>query len=269
MDAVGVNPPAAVVAGSPGCRCGLIRLPPPVAPGCRRGLLLVVLVAAVRDFLLPLLLDAASIERAARRTGSRNSGVAATRVWGCRIAARRGGGKSGGAAGSQEGQREVRSGSGKSGAAAGSQEWQQELREGQREVRSGSGKSGAAATRVGDWPEGAAGGQEGQQQGSGPPDCGQERQQELTRGSGNSRGAAELTRGSRTHERQREVVSGPVGPMPGVVGSVTRASRWCCLGGALGIRDDVHCCDATDRRGARGRGGVDATGLTPADTPDL
>ncbi len=255
MDAVGVNPPAAVVAGSPGCRCGLIGLPPPVAPGCRRGLLLVVLVAAVRDFLLPLLLDAASIERAARRTGSRNSGVAATRVWGCRIAARRGGGKSGGAAGSQEGQREVRSGSGKSGAAAESQERQQQEsgtgQKGQRGVRRGSNKGlgRRIAARSGSRnSRGAAGTHEGQQ---------------------NSRGAAELTRGSRTHEGQREVVSGPVGPMPGVVGSVTRASRWCCLGGALGIRDDVHCCDATDRRGARGRGGVDATGLTPADTPDL
>ena len=205
MDAVGVNPPAAVVAGSPGCRCGLIRLPPPVAPGCRRGLLLVVLVAAVRDFLLPLLLDAASIERAARRTGSRNSGVAATRVWGCRIAARRGGGKSGGAAGSQEGQREVRSGSGKSGAAAESQERQQQEsgtgQKGQRGVRRGSNKGlgRRIAARSGSRnSRGAAGTHEGQQNSRGAA--------ELTRGSVNSRAAAgSRERAGWPHARGRRI----------------------------------------------------------------
>ena len=197
----------AAVAGSSGCRRPL--RPAAVAGCCWWFSLLQFVTSCCRSFSTPHLLSGQREGRAAgtQEWQQQGSGAAGLRPGGAvgsqegQRGVRRGSGKSGAAAGSQERQREVRNGSGKSGmaagthgGAAGSQERQRKVRSGSNKsrglARRGSGGSGGAATRV--WaaglrPGAAAGTHEAQP---------------------NSRGAAELTRGSRTHEGQRELTSG-------------------------------------------------------------
>ena len=184
----------AAVAGSSGCRRPL--RPAAVAGCCWWFSLLQFVTSCCRSFSTPHLLS-----------GQREGRAAGTQEW-----QQQGSGaaglRPGGAVGSQEGQRGVRRGSGKSGAAAGSQERQREVRNGSRNSGRGSGKSGAAAESQERQQQESGTGQKGQRGVRRGSNKGLGRRIAARSGSGNSRGAAELTRGSRTHEGQRELTSG-------------------------------------------------------------